>query len=702
MIEIKSALAKLMATENITVQHVPNIPTAMFDVKNRALSLPIWNNISDDLYDMLVVHEVGHALDTPANGWVDSTKDIARKYFKDGNEAKEAEASVRQFLNVVEDARIDKRQKRRYPGSKRNYVAGLKELHDRDFFGLGGKDGNDLPFIDRANLYFKGRPEIKFKNDIERDFIRRMGDTEKFSEVVELTSEIYKYALDNKEDTKQQSLDIEIFLSEGEGEGKGEGEADGTEGEPTDAPSDKIDGKGKAKDEDKSGKGKDTSKISTNSRVGGDQPGVGKPISHTVLAAEKNSKSLVSKSTNYVYASIPGINEKNLSKVVHDFTVVIPQMKRTLISANAQYTRQSRASLIEWRASEKDAINFMVKEFEMRKSADTYSRISIAKTGVIDTNKLHSYEYNDDIFRRQATIPKGKNHGFFMVLDWSGSMSGNLLDTMKQLFSLVLFCKKVQIPFEVYLFKSGGVSSIFEKTNTVSLTFSPFTMRNILSSRMNSSMFNDALDCLWYAAIYGVASDGMGGTPLNQSIIISEPLIKAFQAKNRLQIVSAIILTDGGSDTPGLSYQNFYHSKQNEIILRDDKTKKTYSVDAGDKMTAALVSALKDRTGCTALGFYICPAMDVKTLPHVPTEMKNDPKVQAKWKRDNFIAVTSSGYDDYYLINPQVRKQVELSIMPTNNKNQVAQAFGDFLSRKAVSRTLLSRFINRVASDRFS
>ena len=63
-----SGLAKLMATENLTVQHA-KVPTASFDPKNRILTCPIWEQMSGDLYDLLMGHEVGHALDTPADGW---------------------------------------------------------------------------------------------------------------------------------------------------------------------------------------------------------------------------------------------------------------------------------------------------------------------------------------------------------------------------------------------------------------------------------------------------------------------------------------------------------------------------------------------------------------------------------------------------------------------------------------------------------
>ena len=41
-LDVKGNLARLLATENITVQH-NNVQTASFDVKNRVLTLPIFN-----------------------------------------------------------------------------------------------------------------------------------------------------------------------------------------------------------------------------------------------------------------------------------------------------------------------------------------------------------------------------------------------------------------------------------------------------------------------------------------------------------------------------------------------------------------------------------------------------------------------------------------------------------------------------------
>ena len=71
---------------------------------------------------------------------------------------------------------------------------------------------------------------------------------------------------------------------------------------------------------------------------------------------------------------------------------------------------------------------------------------------MLDTAKLHTYKYSDDIFKKVTVLPDGKNHGLLFLLDWSGSMSSEILATVKQLLNLTAFCKKVQIPFEVYAF----------------------------------------------------------------------------------------------------------------------------------------------------------------------------------------------------------------------------------------------------------
>ena len=143
----------------------------------------------------------------------------------------------------------------------------------------------------------------------------------------------------------------------------------------------------------------------------------------------------------------------NSNKEVHDlikdhFGILVEHgtmdASKLFESPDTQYQKYKKSANKE--------VNYLVKEFECRKSADAYSRATTSRTGVLDTTKLHTYRYNEDLFKKVTVIPDGKNHGLVFVLDWSGSMANVLMDTLKQLYNLVWFCKKVSIPFRVYAF----------------------------------------------------------------------------------------------------------------------------------------------------------------------------------------------------------------------------------------------------------
>ena len=50
--EIKGNLARLLATENLVVEH-KSTPTAYFDVDRRVLTLPNWDKASNIVYDKI-------------------------------------------------------------------------------------------------------------------------------------------------------------------------------------------------------------------------------------------------------------------------------------------------------------------------------------------------------------------------------------------------------------------------------------------------------------------------------------------------------------------------------------------------------------------------------------------------------------------------------------------------------------------------
>ena len=97
----------------------------------------------------------------------------------------------------------------------------------------------------------------------------------------------------------------------------------------------------------------------------------------------------------------------------------------------------------------------MSKNSSVKNLLAAYARATTSRTGILDTAVLHTYKFNEDLFKKVSVVPDGKNHGLIFILDWSGSMQNVMMDTIKQLFNLVWFCKKVNIPFEVYAFTNS-------------------------------------------------------------------------------------------------------------------------------------------------------------------------------------------------------------------------------------------------------
>lgn len=726
----KSMLAKLLATENISFQHSPSAKTAYFDVKNRLLVLPVWQNISNDLYDMLVVHEVGHALDTKADEWIGSIEKICKNVH--GKENDRAKNAIKGFLNVVEDARIDKRQKRRYPGARRNYIVGYKELIQRDFFGTATKDINSMSFIDRMNLYFKGGAllGVKFSKD-EMPFIKRAENLETWAEVEALTEDVYRFAKSKGEENRELESDLQTGQGDDEGDDDelfdfndddladntdGDGNTAGDEGDDEndeDGPKRKVKSEKSESSDDDDEEDEGETKSYSNGAGSSDNDFI--PESETERAWERNMSNIVADDdVNYIYVDIP---KPNHDVIVHDYKKVLAEIEGC-VKGYSGYTNEWLNAVSEkmnqFKAEENATISFMVKEFEARKSADIYSRISTAKTGVIDTNKLHSYKYNDDIFRRLSVVPTGKNHGFIMFLDWSGSMHYNMTNTVKQLMSLTMFCKRVQIPFEVYTFRDptfsdDRASNCFEHAPGTFL-LGNLRMRNILSSRMNVTELNRAYTFLWTRSSWAHV-DPMNGTPLNQAIIAAEKLVNDFRRKNKLQIVNTIFLTDGDSNPiSGLNINNQhlgYKPKGNKFILRDNVAKKEYNI-AGDirqsygELTNILLRILKDRTDSNLIGFFLSTD-STRSIMHRYFNYEVHDKMSKFWRENKFVPVKSQGYDEYYVINAKALGSTEnkLSIDPsTMTKNKIAKEFMKFTENKSINRVLLRQFIDKVSSNK--
>ena len=182
--EVKDTLARLLATENLIVEH-KQVPTASFDVQERILTLPMWQKASSTVYDLLVGHEVGHALYTPNLDW------------KEGEYVKVPPS----FVNVIEDARIERMMKRKFPGFAKTFHKGYKELSDADFFCIADEDLSKMNLIDRINIHFKVGTfaAVPFAED-EKEFVSLTEGSETFADVLEISKLIFEFVKAKQEE----------------------------------------------------------------------------------------------------------------------------------------------------------------------------------------------------------------------------------------------------------------------------------------------------------------------------------------------------------------------------------------------------------------------------------------------------------------------------------------------------------------------
>jgi len=631
-IEIKGNLARLLATENLIVEH-KQVETAQFNTQTRVLTLPMWNTASNYVYDMLVAHEVGHALFTPCTMWKEG------KY----------ESLPHSYVNIVEDARIERLMKNKFAGLNKDFYKGYEELNANDFFELNDKNINDMKFIDKINLYFKLGAFLCLEfNDIENQFITEISQSESFDDVLDISNRVYQYSKEQQE-ARQKQQEQEQASNGAEGDEDADLETPSYERDYQAESDDEINGEADIDDPEF-----DPSDNTDTEQGAGQEAGDWNNIdeSDTQEAFDSNSQKLQDKNgQETTYVTIP---EMNLDNTVIPFDTINDYLTEHFTVTEAgtgeadpksYYYRGNgiKADTREFREYKKSAskdVNHLVKEFEMKKSADSYARQATARTGVLDTSKLHTYMFNEDIFKKITVIPEGKNHGLVFLLDWSGSMNNILENTMKQLFNLVWFCKKVNIPFEVYAFTNDAWSLdpdmdglrqydikpnrlVKEMKENAMYIDGAFRMVNILTSTAKTKDFDRMILNLWLqtramkGAMYTYARKFcLSGTPLNEAIVSSGQLTKQFIKTAKLQKCHVIVLTDGEGYQASINQKRTsYYSGQEEMCVSAVSSwnstirvgsKSFISKGSDVEFTNKLVEAVKsDIPNCSFIGIRI-------------------------------------------------------------------------------------------------
>ena len=516
-IETRGMLSKLLATENLVIEHDNTAKTASFDTQNRVLKLPVLNTESEYVYNMFCAHEVGHALQTPVN-WRDDVPDNVPF----------------DFVNVVEDVRIEKYIQSKFPGLRVDFSRGYDKLNSDDFFQIRDTDVSKMSLIDRINLHFKlgARALIPFSAE-EQVYVNAVDDADSWQKVLLASQMIYDYIGTTKGD-----------------------EFDDINGEES-----KTSGESNVESGDSSMPG-GSSNTNTDGDELGDESNNTKPdpsVSQTQRALDESLKSMVNSNSYHDHYIYTKLGDVNLDDVIISIDTIRETIVKPSVSCADGIAEQEHNELNTFLKSIKADVNHMVQQFEMKKSADAYARQQTHKTGVLDTNRLHNYKLTDDVFLRQSVTPDGKCHGMVMYLDWSGSMCDICFDTVKQIITLVQFCRKVHIPFDVYLFTTGENNYEHEDKLELNKTLAHSAARliHVLTSDTKKKQIDDDMFNLWCAGKMCQYSYNaqlpfspylqMGGTPLNNALMIVPELIKQFRLKTGAQKVSFVCITDGES-----------------------------------------------------------------------------------------------------------------------------------------------------------
>jgi hypothetical protein len=731
--QYKSLLAKLMASENLIVEQ-RNVKTASFDVKNRILTVPILDsNISPDLYDLLIGHEVGHALYTPLEGLIAAGEMNLTK----------------SVVNVIEDARIERKIKTKYPGIRQGFLRGYKELIEKNFFGTNGVDTDTLNFIDRANLYFKSNMVHHHKfSSYEKTLVSLMESTESFDDVLDVTKKVMDYLKKEQEESKK-SVQFEPDDSD-DGEFEQYDDSGDTFQPPPKASTDDFGDD----EEDEEYPEDDDDGFGFNNSGGHDYDNTKERdeiVSHTDEAFNINQSKLFASNIRYEYANVPDII---LDQVVVDYKEIVSRGKKFYenvknVDEGEDYRTLKAERHVEEvnkiNAETKKVVSYLAKEFELRKNAEQTKRASVAKTGDLNVSKLYAYKFSEDIFKKITVMPGGKSHGLIMFIDWSGSMGDHLTKTVKQLISLTMFCRRVSIPFEVYAFSTKYYEESVPADRSLAMQVIPkkgdvyihnFNLLNIFSSRMSSADFHFSMSMLLaaakserrYAQIVAPQWLHLGGTPLNETVFAAMKIVPEFKKKYNLCIVNTVFLTDGEGTNIDNIYEeyndnvNFQLKRINSIEYGFDRStgKSTYtkvrlmltdpvtknqvivdSVESSTEMTSACVKLLKLRANCNVIGFYILSNREFRqSSKKFFSSSANLDRLFAEFKKDNYCITTTAGYDEYYLLRTDgfdESEDVVLEVKENATTRNLVSAFKKYTGARLNSRVVLNRFIGMIA-----
>ena len=710
--ESKRNLAKLLAQENIIVEErASKNNDAFFDTNNRLLVIPVFKqDVSADVVDLMISHEVGHALITEADPWENA---IIEKHIN------------KTILNVVEDKRVEDHVKRKYPGLRSVFARGYKELMKLDFFGLSKVDIEEINLVDKINIYTKVGfvPGINFTPE-EQEILEKVEKVSSFDDVIKVSDEIqthmrkvfskkFKASKDDILEYYELGNDYGTGKSSGGGFGSGMG---GEASSPLPFTDTNVDHEFDPE--------RDYTKFEY---------------------SEEDIAEIFSIAENDYLQSKTDINFKNMQTELYDddtstsvyVDVGNEDMKKYIVGYKKIYSLMKtdcpeiyRDNLInnEFETFKRDntaTVNHLLKEFRLKKNAIQRKKVRESKSGDININKLYSYQVNNDIFKKNIKVSKEQSHSMIFFLDWSASMSKFIEGTIKQLLSLVLFCKKQNIPFEVYAFTS---EDYFDEYNQFTgyktqktpreMILAPFALYNLLSSKMNNVEFTNAANILLKYRSYQFRNSKGGyicdtprwtwlhSTPLNHAIIASRQISEDYKVRTGTDIVNNIFLTDGESHSITFKYSeeggysNISTDSAN-VYIRDKQrglTQKVSKSMLGE--TNSCLDLVKQSSDIRIFGIRM---IDYSELKRRCYDLFGDLDYRSHWakmKKEQAVRIGNNSYDEFYMIRPtddEFNEIVEYKMPEKMTVAAISKAFSKSIGGRIENKVILNKFIDFIS-----
>ena len=361
----------------------------------------------------------------------------------------------------------------------------------------------------------------------------------------------------------------------------------------------------------------------------------------------------------------------------------------------------------------KQVVNLMAKEFEMRKAAFRSARARTSTKGSLDVNKLHAYKYDDQLFKQVTTLADGKNHGMMMLVDYSGSMSNVLPSVIRQTIALVMFCKRVNIPFEVYAFTTSDdntrIKAVREASSKlVRFDYEDLALNQLFTNKMSKIDFERAMKSFYAQTSqvrYLPRIERLGSTPLNAALLATQYLIEDFLKVNPVHKMNLITLTDGESN-PVRSVAGIDGSYSREYMMEIKGKKINLEASYWGEHVTNTKAILEAVTGpnITTANFFICSRRDFKKELYrvLPYDVRAQDEARKSMTKDGvWIKNDCNGYNRRFVIvdssNKMTGQSDDFEIAEKATANQIAKAFSKFSGSKKGNRVVTQKFAELVA-----